>query len=174
MHRDLLGQARHLLDIDPRRPRQANLRRAVSTAYYAAFHCLGSATTELILPARHQELRAIIRRALDHSAMKKAASAFGGGTPPALYLPALNVPPTGRATLEPELRELAAAFVNLQEQRHTADYDLSRPMTRHAASEAVDQADLVIANDEALRSNGSTNYEVFLLALLLQKNLDKR
>jgi hypothetical protein len=35
---DLLQQARQLAQIDPRRPKQANLRRAVSAAYYALFH----------------------------------------------------------------------------------------------------------------------------------------
>lgn len=34
MHQDLLDQARALLHLDPTRPKQANLRRAVSAAYY--------------------------------------------------------------------------------------------------------------------------------------------
>ena len=37
---DLLEQAVHLATLDARRPKQANLRRAVSTAYYALFHLL--------------------------------------------------------------------------------------------------------------------------------------
>ena len=35
LHQDLLAQARHLLRKEPRRPKQASLRRAVSAAYYA-------------------------------------------------------------------------------------------------------------------------------------------
>ena len=35
---DLLEQARHLANREPKRPKQASLRRAVSTAYYALFH----------------------------------------------------------------------------------------------------------------------------------------
>jgi hypothetical protein len=40
LHMDLLQQARRLARLDPNRPRQANLRRAVSAAYYALFHYL--------------------------------------------------------------------------------------------------------------------------------------
>src|SRR5467141_3575239 len=37
---DLLEQARHLANRERKNPRQASLRRAVSTAYYALFHLL--------------------------------------------------------------------------------------------------------------------------------------
>ncbi|MYF35736.1 MAG: hypothetical protein F4226_02780 [Synechococcus sp. SB0678_bin_12] len=36
----LLQQAKDLLALDPRKPRQVNLRRAVSTAYYSLFSLL--------------------------------------------------------------------------------------------------------------------------------------
>ena len=39
-HGDLLQQAFHLATIDAKKPKQANLRRAVSSAYYAVFHLL--------------------------------------------------------------------------------------------------------------------------------------
>ena len=42
---DLLEQARHLAKRGKKRPRQASLRRAVSTAYYALFHLLISEAT---------------------------------------------------------------------------------------------------------------------------------
>jgi hypothetical protein len=38
LHADLLEQAEHLAQLDPTRPKQANLRRAVSSAYYALIH----------------------------------------------------------------------------------------------------------------------------------------
>ena len=37
---DLLEQANHLARREKGKPKQASLRRAVSTAYYAAFHLL--------------------------------------------------------------------------------------------------------------------------------------
>jgi len=40
IHHDLLDQAEHLAAKEPRKPRQASLRRAVSATYYAIFHLL--------------------------------------------------------------------------------------------------------------------------------------
>lgn len=40
MHWDLLQQARQLATLDLKKPKQANLRRAVSSTYYAIFHFL--------------------------------------------------------------------------------------------------------------------------------------
>ncbi len=40
LHDDLLIQATHLATLETTRPKQASLRRAVSTAYYALFHFL--------------------------------------------------------------------------------------------------------------------------------------
>ena len=40
MYPDLIEQAEHLVYLDPGKPKQANLRRAVSAAYYALFHYL--------------------------------------------------------------------------------------------------------------------------------------
>ena len=37
---DLLELAKHLANLEPVNPRQACMRRAVSTAYYALFHLL--------------------------------------------------------------------------------------------------------------------------------------
>jgi uncharacterized protein (UPF0332 family) len=43
---DLLEQAQHLAQREPKVPKQASLRRAVSTAYYAPFHLLITETTK--------------------------------------------------------------------------------------------------------------------------------
>ena len=47
LHDDLLEQAQQLAQLDARRPKQANLRRVVSSAYYALFHLLASETSAL-------------------------------------------------------------------------------------------------------------------------------
>lgn len=49
LHGDLLAQARSLLRREPRRPKQASLRRAVSTAYYALFHLLIHEATRMLV-----------------------------------------------------------------------------------------------------------------------------
>jgi hypothetical protein len=47
LHSDLLDQAERLATLDPRRPKQVNLRRAVSAVYYALFHLLTSEASAL-------------------------------------------------------------------------------------------------------------------------------
>ena len=60
---DLLEQAQHLAMRDPKRPRQASLRRAVSTAYYALFHLLIAAT---IVNWKNLHQRSQVARGFDH------------------------------------------------------------------------------------------------------------
>src|SRR5579863_4007092 len=64
---DLLEQARHLANREPKRPRQASLRRAVSAAYYALFHLL---TTETAKNWKRASDRARIARIFDHAQMR--------------------------------------------------------------------------------------------------------
>jgi len=46
---DLLAQARLLATKEPRRPKDASLRRAVSTAYYALFHLLTDEASRFLI-----------------------------------------------------------------------------------------------------------------------------
>ncbi len=66
-HDDLLDQALHLARRDVTRPKQANLRRAVSTAYYALFHLLVS---ESVSYWRLKRQRTLLARSFDHRKMK--------------------------------------------------------------------------------------------------------
>jgi len=56
--RDLLEQAQHLSRREPRRPRQASLRRAISAAYYAMFHLMVQEATTLLVA--RAELRSVL------------------------------------------------------------------------------------------------------------------
>lgn len=128
IHRDLLLQARRLARLDPKRPRQANLRRAVSSAYYALFHYLTDQACRMMIGTQLAQLpyRHVIARGFDHGTMKAACRAFSGGTLPKTIVSCL---PHGFA-VPPPLRNIARAFVELQEQRHSADYNLSKNFTR--------------------------------------------
>lgn len=46
---DFLETARDLATSSARRPRQTNLRRAVSTTYYALFHCLAKCCADMVV-----------------------------------------------------------------------------------------------------------------------------
>jgi hypothetical protein len=64
---DLLEQAYHLANLESGEPKQASLRRAVSTAYYALFHLLIDEAVGNWGVARQ---RSILARTFDHGKMK--------------------------------------------------------------------------------------------------------
>lgn len=141
MHDDLLDQARHLATRDTRRPKQANLRRAVSSAYYALFHLLVVDATRRVLGRslfryrRNDEsptLAASLHRAFTHESIKNASVVFaGGGTLPLL----------GNVQVPADLRAVAQAVVDLQQARHDADYDRSMTFKKTEVLDFVEEAE---------------------------------
>lgn len=139
-----LEQAKLLAQLDPRRPKQANLRRAVSSAYYALFHLLTSEAAALY--AVEFQLAARINRTLNHGEMKKASAMVANDT-----LPRSVLPPSGAYTAPAGLKTVANAFVSLHEARHQADYDLSRTLRRTEALVFVDTASQAFEAWEQIR-----------------------
>ncbi len=105
---DLIGQARRLIAASPRRPRQVDLRRAISAAYYALFHAIARTSANILVGTSHADSTSAawrqVYRSLDHNFAKEQCK----------KLP---------QTYSQELRDVAAAFIVLQELRHSADYD---------------------------------------------------
>jgi hypothetical protein len=165
LHADLIAQARHLCQREPRRPKQASLRRAVSTAYYALFHALLAAATGCYLSHRYRALRPSLARVFQHREMADACQRF-------LRLRARPAPMAalfGGAAMPPDLAVAAEAFVALQQARHEADYDLSRRFTRAQAQAFVDLADAAI---EALdRASGDPYGALLFVAFLDPKQI---
>jgi uncharacterized protein (UPF0332 family) len=140
LHTDLLAQARHLCQKEPRRPKQASLRRAVSTAYYGLFHGLVSAAVASFLSHRHRALRPALMRVFEHRKMAEACQRL-------LRLkaqPAAMAPLLGGAALPQDLERAAETLVELQQARHEADYDLVRRFARTEAQALVDLADAAV------------------------------
>ncbi len=111
---DLLQQAYDLANKEPTNPKQASLRRAVSTAYYALFHLL---IDEAVSKWAIERQRSILARTFEHGKMKGICdgvlkSVKSGGSVP------------------PELNTVAHNFIQLQQHRHTADYDNSKQWSR--------------------------------------------
>ena len=81
MHADLLLQARSLARLDAKRPKQVNLRRAVSQAYYGIVHFLVDDACQLIIGGQHaqKEYRHVLGRSFEHSTIKEACTTFAGG-----------------------------------------------------------------------------------------------
>lgn len=159
---DLLQQAQLLLYREPRRPRQASLRRAVSTAYYALFHLLTEEATRFLVNAPHRHLlRQGLRRAFAHGAMKAVSKDFSQGRAGKSFTPAL-----AGSGVPLALRQVAQVFVDLQEARHEADYDHLRTYTRDGAEDLVKLAQRAIGNWQTVR--GSIAADTYLVALLAQ------
>jgi hypothetical protein len=142
LHHDLLEQAEHLVARERKKPKQASLRRAVSAAYYAMFHLLVSDGARLLSPTQPPGLSVRIQRAFNHGDMRnvcmgfvKADVAARNGRPPN------QIPAPTRALLtlplEPALVTVLEAFVELQEARHRADYDLTMTWNRLDAANNV-------------------------------------
>ena len=104
-------------DVGAGRPRQADLRRGISDAYYALFHGLTAAVASQAL--RYIPLAAVqsFRRTLRHSAVRDRCGRIASGKK--LPLPmALST----TSSADANARLVAQAFVDLQEERHLADY----------------------------------------------------
>ena len=123
-HDDLLRLASDLIDKGD--PTQADLRRAVSTAYYAVFHLLVGETT---LNWSRESSRNALGRMFDHGLMKRVSSRIADSK---------KTPLTGEDPAAVSgLRLVADAFVQLQDRRHVADYDNGTFWNRLEAIDAV-------------------------------------
>jgi uncharacterized protein (UPF0332 family) len=160
-HDDLLRQAERLAKLDAKRPRQANLRRAVSSAYYALFHFLVDESCRIMMGTQHEQAsyRHVLARAFTHATMKQACKSFAGGTLKAGAVHGL--PKT--FLIASATKQLAEAFVDLQEKRHTADYDLTTRFKRSDVLFRIELAQDVIKDFKAL---SSSNERRFFLACL--------
>jgi uncharacterized protein (UPF0332 family) len=140
-HDDLLQQAVQLVHKEPKNPKQASLRRAVSTLYYALFHLLIS---ESVANWNRRDVRASLGRAFDHAPMRGASNRV---------LNSQSFPFIGENPVTvSKLRLVATAFVQLQDQRHTADYDNTTFWTRSEALEQVKIAEQAFVTWRAIRN----------------------
>ncbi len=166
LHHDLLAQARLLATHEPRKPKQASLRRAISTAYYALFHLLTSeAAGSWLTGAGRDALRASLRRAFDHSTMRRACQEIVKPNEGKLHSALCGVP------CPPRLKDVAAAFVELQQARHEADYDVTHRYTRREALEMVMLAEGAFDDWRAARN--SIPAEAFLAALIAERGMGR-
>lgn len=162
LHDDLLAQAGHLARVDKKKPKQANLRRAVSAAYNALFHLLIDQSSRFFVSGTQREaLRHQLARSFDHGQMKKTAQAFASASAGQNPWRALI-----GAAPSAALVDVSLAFIALQEARHEADYDLSRTFTRGEVEALVARTAVAFVDWHALST--SPEAESFLVALLVK------
>jgi hypothetical protein len=164
LHHDLLEQSKHLARREPKRPRQASLRRSVSAAYYALFHLLAAEAAARLTPQQPVRLRLQMRRAFTHQDMKAVCKFFAQGA-------LKSLPESTRhlisGAVESEIKSVAGLFVEMQEARHLADYDHTTSLMRAEALQTVKNVEQAFRDWQAIRT--STNATVFLAALMLQR-----
>jgi hypothetical protein len=100
--------------------------------------------------------------------MKEACVSFSGGSLKSSV--AKGLPAT--FSISPEIEAISRAFVELQSERHLADYDRTESFNRSDVLALIEQAESAI---EAFNSMPATNEKKFFLACLLAwKALAKR
>jgi uncharacterized protein (UPF0332 family) len=129
---DLLELAGHLASLEPAEPRQACLRRAVSTAYYALFHLLISeATANWVRP----ELRSELGRVFEHGRMKNASAQKRSEL--YAYFKKASIPSEELAVLQ-HLHMVAHTFIQVQQKREEADYDTGKEWNQTVVQKQID------------------------------------
>jgi hypothetical protein len=97
--------------------------------------------------------------------MKNASRAFA--TAPPAGLATL----TGGLPLPPRLQTLATAFVELQQARHEADYNVAARFTRVEAEDLIGLARQAFNDWQSIRTNEAA--QLYLSALLLWRRWDR-
>ncbi len=100
------------------RPINSDLRRAVSSSYYALFHAMTLAATAEMMPDCTLENRLRLTRHFDHGSIAKFCGWVVGKTPDNMYGALID-----EMKLSPTLIEICATFTDLKESRFQADYD---------------------------------------------------
>lgn len=172
----LLEQATELASRETTRPRQASLRRAVSAAYYALFHLLTDEAASLVAGAAgpvksRTDLRRLVGRAFTHTQIKNACGEMVKGTPVDILKPFwsdLEIPH------QSELIALAKAFLNVQEERHRADYDLSHAFTRAEVQVILERVEKATQDWQKLKKDHRRVAHFFALSMIMVDSWRKR
>ena len=147
----LLDAADLLARANTGRPVQAFLKRAVSTAYYAAFDALASECANTLVSndaRRMTRAWAQVYRALDRSAARTACQQ------------------SRQRGFPQEIGIFADAFMQLQEARHEADYN---PMSKFTRSEVMALIELSEAGIYSLRRAEAAHRRAFVAWVLLKR-----
>ena len=144
--RDLIEAARGLTELGRRKPAQANLRRAVSTAYYAMFHRLARVAADSLVGRRRNEAWHQVYRALEHGSARRACG---------------NKQAMSRFAYQ--IQGFAETFVTLQHLRHKADYALEARYEKLLVLAAINEAEDAIAQLEQADKQQLRTFAVHVL-----------
>ena len=153
-HDDLLVHALELVHFAP--ANQLTLRRAVSAAYYAVFHYL---IAEATANWSNVLLRNALARAYDHGIMKTASNRI---------LNSRDFPYLGEDPIVvSKLKFVAQTFSQLQDDRHFADYNLTKDLDPREALRQVELAKKIFDDWPTIRTEQIA--QAFLVSLLVKR-----
>ena len=153
---DFVATARDLAASTTGRPRETNLRRAVSTTYYALFHCLAACCADMVVggaranrshPAWRQTYRALQHRtAREHCERQIIIRRFPN-----------------------EIQDLANVFVEMQKKRHSADYDPDAAFSKPDVIQSIHETENVIRHFPQASRKDRRAFAVYLLLNIRNK-----
>lgn len=146
---DLIAHADRLHQAATTTQDQADLRRAISAAYYALFHELTSCAAKNWGHERH---RYRFARLFQHAKMNQACKSWHRANE--------------KTSTQPHhlLLGIAEIFTELQESRHAADYDLSKTWAASEVGEIIFSASTAVLAWRAIEHEPSA--QDFLFELL--------
>ena len=127
-----LGTVEELMNAHGGSPRDADLRKAVSAAYYAVFYALCRNTADCFIGAagaeRSERAWRQAFRAVDHGFARRQCQNR-----------------TAMAGFPPGIQSFAESFIYLQEKRHAADYDPNITLDLEEVQDCLDEAAQAVA-----------------------------
>lgn len=168
-HEELLGVAKRLLDRMPgQRGRLpgAQVRRSVSTSYYALFHFILSEVADRAVGTGHalRVRRRVLTRTVTHRGAKLALERIRGSAIDTHVQDYFGLSTTGAPSFA---RNLANTFVDAQAKRHDADYDLNAVMSEDDASILIGRIERDVAAWEGANSPIDRDFKNALALLIL-------
>ncbi|HPQ97368.1 MAG TPA: hypothetical protein PLN94_17470 [Thiolinea sp.] len=148
LHPEFLRHAEFILPVDSGRPQSVVIRRSISAAYYAVWHCVCFAWSQKFSP----ELQQMLSRSPDHKQVKTAAGKIKGNKSDWM---------TGDCCAD--LNQMCEDFIRLQEMRHEADYNITTIFQKQDAVEALSRAKRFIQTFETQNRDVTLGMDCLLL-----------
>jgi hypothetical protein len=148
----LIQAARHLVDHNPTgRPRNALLRRAVSSASYALFHEISRQAAQQMLPNAPTAAQYSLARCFSHSQVSLPCAWIaqrGSKEPPGRLKPVVD------ALRNTAIVPVAEAFYDLRKAREDADYNhLHKDIAKATVVATIDDAEEAIKHFRSASSD---------------------
>jgi uncharacterized protein (UPF0332 family) len=158
----LFEQADRLMATRTGRPRQADIRRAISAAYYGIFHAILTAAADQFVGVTNRDRNhyGLVYRSVSHQWLRDLCRDVQKPTLPAKLQP--YAPSNG---FGPNIVAFGAAVLELQQKRHDADYNVTIRMNWSEATSAVTPAKAALTR---FNKAGARRCVAFLILLLFQ------